>query len=69
YYKALALFESIPYWLNYLESKQLIDHSTNNEIRTSISKIYRYLKEIFNIWPYNDAFVKSELTSAWGETI
>ncbi|MFQ5753839.1 MAG: hypothetical protein ACE5HI_17770, partial [bacterium] len=64
-YRALALYESIPYWLNFLELNRLIDHFSHNEVYNSISFLYEDVERLIMQQDFYDEFAINELRAAW----
>lgn len=66
-YRALALYESIPYWLSFLELNHLIDSPSSDEIYKSISYLYVDVEKLIVVEKPFDKFAKKELSSAWNK--
>jgi len=64
-YRAVALYESTPYWLKFLELNHLIDHSSRNDVQNAIAHLYKDVEQLIMQHDYVDEFAMNELKAAW----
>ncbi len=64
-YRGIALFESVPYWLRFLEQTGLIDADAHNEVYNSFAALHEDMEQLLADIDFDDEFAMTELELAW----